>query len=179
MLLKELARNWWIIVLQGLAAVIFGLLALTRPGATLAALILVIGFWALIDGILAFFGMFGAADTTEPWWMWLLHALVSIGIGLVILRWPGVTGLMLLLLIAYWAILRGLLTILAAIALRRELKGEFWLILAGIISVVFGAWVVISPAEGALAVIWAIGLYALAFGIADILAGMRLRALPR
>jgi uncharacterized membrane protein HdeD (DUF308 family) len=177
MILKALAQKWWVIVLQGVAAVVFGVLALIRPGATLAALILVMGFWFLADGILALFGMFVAADESEPWWMWLVHALVSVGVGLVILRWPGVTGLALLLLIAFWAILRGLVTIAGAIALRRELEGEFWYILAGIISVVFGVWITISPAaEGALAVIWLIGLYALAFGIALILAGMRLRS---
>jgi uncharacterized membrane protein HdeD (DUF308 family) len=177
LLLRDLARKWWIIVLQGVAAILFGILAFARPGATLAALLLLVAIWAIADGILALLASVGAAETKEPWWPWVLHALVSIGVGLVALRWPGITALALLLLIAYWAILRGILTILAAIQLRRVIQGEFWMVLNGIISVVFGAWIVASPAEGALAVVWLIGLYAVAFGVTLVLAGVGLKKL--
>jgi uncharacterized membrane protein HdeD (DUF308 family) len=177
LVLKDLARKWWIIVLQGVAAVLFGVLAFAQPGATLAALLLLVGLWALTDGILALFASVGAAETREPWWPWVLHGLISIAVGLIALRWPGITAFAFLLLIAYWAILRGILTIVAAIQLRRVIQGEFWMILGGIISIVFGAWVVLAPAAGALAVIWLIGLYAIVFGAALILAGVGLKKL--
>jgi uncharacterized membrane protein HdeD (DUF308 family) len=177
LLLRDLARKWWIIVLQGVAAILFGVLAFAQPGATLAALLLLVALWALADGILALLASVGAAETKEPWWPWVLHALVSVGVGLIALRWPGITAYALLLLIAYWAILRGILTIVAAIQLRRVLQGEFWMILGGIISVLFGAGIVIVPGAGALAVIWLIGLYAIVLGATLILAGVRLKGL--
>jgi uncharacterized membrane protein HdeD (DUF308 family) len=177
LVLKDLARKWWVIVLQGVAAVLFGVLAFAQPGATLAALLLLVALWALADGILALLASVGAAETKEPWWPWVLHALVSVGFGLVALRWPGISAFGLLLLIAYWAILRGILTIVTAIELRRVIPGEFWMILGGIISILFGAWIVIAPAAGALAVIWLIGFYAVTFGVALILAGVRLKKL--
>lgn len=175
--LKDLARKWWVIVLQGMAAVLFGVLAFAQPGATLAALLLLVALWVLADGILALLASVGAAEAKEPWWPWVLHALVSIAVGLIALRWPGITAFALLLLIAYWAILRGILTIVAAIELRRVIQGEFWMILGGIISVLFGAWIVIAPAAGALAVTWLIGLYAVLFGVTLILAGLGLKRL--
>jgi uncharacterized membrane protein HdeD (DUF308 family) len=177
LLLRDLTRKWWIIVLQGVAAILFGVLAFAQPGATLAALLLLVAIWALADGILSLVASVGAAETKEPWWPWVLHALVSVGVGLVALRWPGITAFALLLLIAYWAILRGILTIVAAIQLRRVIPGEFWMILGGIISILFGAWIVIAPAEGALAVIWLIGFYAVAFGVTLVLAGVGLKRL--
>lgn len=99
-------------------------------------------------------------------------------IGVIALRWPVITALVLYLLIACWLIVRGIVEIAASIALRRELKGEIWMFLGGIVSVAFGAWLVIAPpAEGALAVGYGMGLYALIFGFSVIMAGVRLRSL--
>jgi uncharacterized membrane protein HdeD (DUF308 family) len=103
--------------------------------------------------------------------------LLGVAAGLVAFRWPGITALALLLLIAYWSILRGIIAIVAAVRLRHEMRGELWLILGGIASVVFGALVVISPGSGALAVIWLIGFYAALFGVTLLMLGFRLKSL--
>jgi uncharacterized membrane protein HdeD (DUF308 family) len=176
--IREFARHWWIIVLQGVAAVVFGVLLLAQPGAGLPTLVLIVALWAFADGILAFFASLGAAEEGEPWWLWLLFSLASITIGVIALRWPVITALVLYLLIACWLIVRGIVEIGASIALRRELEGEVWMFLGGIVSIAFGAWLVVAPpAEGALAVGYGMGVYALIAGFTFIMAGLRLRSL--
>ncbi len=175
LVLARLARNWWTLVLRGLIAIIFGILALVQPGMTLGVLVLLIGLWALFDGILALISSIGAAQSGEPWWPLVLAGLLSVAVGLLVLRWPGITALVLLFIIAYWAILTGILQIAAAIRLRHEVQGDFWFLLGGIASVVFGILVIGNPGSGALAIIWLIGLYALILGIALMLAGFRLK----
>jgi uncharacterized membrane protein HdeD (DUF308 family) len=178
LVIREFAKRWWIIVLEGVAAVVFGLLLLAQPGAGLPTLVLIVALWAFADGILAFFASLGAAEEGEPWWLWLLFSLAGITVGVIALRWPVVTGLVLYLLIACWLMVRGLVEIAASIALRRELEGEVWMFLGGIASIAFGAWLVIAPpAEGALAVGYAMGIYALIVGFTFIMAGVRLRSL--
>ena len=177
LVLGVLARNWWLFVLRGVIAILFGILAFTRPGITLEALVLVFAFWALIDGVLALIHSVGAAQSGEPWWPLVLGGLLSVAAGLVALRWPGITALVLLLIIAYWSILRGILEIAAAVRLRHEIQGEWWLILGGIASVVFGVLLVMFPGSGVLAVVWLIGIYAVIFGVALLMLGLRLKGM--
>jgi len=175
LVLANLARNWWTLVLRGVIAIVFGILALAQPGSTLQALVLLFGIWALLDGVLALINSIGAAQSHEPWWPLLLLGLLSVAAGLVALRWPGITALALLFVIGYWAIFRGVLEIAAAIRLRHEIQGELWLVIGGIASLVFGVLVIMNPGSGALAVIWLIGIYALIFGIALVMLGLRLK----
>lgn len=179
LVLRHLARNWWTFVLQGIIAIIFGVLALIRPGMTLEALVLLFAIWALVDGVLALISSVGAAEAHEPWWPFVLVGLLGIAAGVVTFRWPGLTALALLLVIAYWSILRGILAIAAAVRLRHEIQGEWWLILNGLASVVFGAVVILFPVAGALTVIWLIGFYAVIFGVMVLMLGFRLRTLAR
>ena len=179
LLLRHLARNWWTFVLQGAIAIVFGVLAFTRPGMTLEALVLLFAIWALVDGVLALISSVGAAEAHEPWWPFVLVGLLGIAAGLLTFRWPGITALALLLVIAYWSILRGILAIIAAVRVRHEIQGELWLILNGLASVIFGALVVMFPGAGALTVIWLIGFYAVIFGVMVLMLGLRLRALAR
>lgn len=175
LILGHLARNWWLFVLQGVIAVLFGLVALVQPAIALDALVLLFAIWALINGVLAVIYSIGAAEAHEPWWPFLLTGLLGIAAGLLTLRWPGITALTLLLIIAYWSILTGILQIVGAVRLRREVQGEWWLILGGIASVVFGVLLVMFPGSGALAVVWLIGIYAIIFGIALLMLGFRLK----
>ena len=175
LVLSQFARNWWAFVLRGIVAILFGVLALVQPGITLGALILLFAIWLLIDGILALFNSVGAAQANEPWWPLVFEGLLAIAVGVLTLRWPGITALTLLFIIAFWSILRGILEIVAAVRLRHEIKGEGWLILGGIASVVFGALVIIYPGSGALAVVWLIGIYAIILGIALLMLGFRLK----
>jgi len=170
-----LARNWWALALRGLLAVVFGLLAFALPGLTLAALVILFGAYALVDGIFALVAAVRAAEAHERWWLFVLEGIAGIAAGLITFAWPGITALVLLYLIAWWAIITGIFEIAAAIRLRKEITGEFWLALGGAASVIFGLILLFRPGVGALAVIWLIGTYALVFGLLLVMLGFRLR----
>ncbi len=177
LVLAHIARNWWVFVLRGVVAILFGVLAFASPGITLEVLVLLFGFWALFDGVLALIGSVGAAEAHEPWWPLVLMGLLGVAAGVVTLKWPGITALALLLVIAYWSIFRGILEIVAAVRLRNLVQGEWWLILAGIASIAFGVLLIVYPGPGLLAVIWLVGIYAVIFGIAQLMLGFRLKGL--
>ena len=177
LMLAHLARNWWVFVLRGVVAILFGVLAFVRPGITLEVLVVLFAFWALFDGVFALISSVGAAEAHEPWWPLVLIGLLGIAAGIVTLRWPGITALALLFVIAYWSIFRGILEIAAAVRLRNLIQGEPWLILGGIASIAFGVLLVIYPGSGLLAVIWLVGIYAVIFGIAGLMLGLRLKNL--
>ncbi len=175
-MLSQLSRNWWMLALRGLAAIVFGVLALVWPEATYAALVILFGAYALLDGLLAVV----AALTNHAGglrWAALLEGLVGIAIAVMTFAWPGVTALSLLYVIAAWAILTGILEFVTAIELRRVLAGEWLLILSGIASVAFGVLVVLFPSAGAVTVVWMIGAYALVFGALLVALSLKVRRL--
>jgi uncharacterized membrane protein HdeD (DUF308 family) len=167
------ARHWWVMLLRGLLAIAFGLAALFVPGAVAAALILVFGAWAFVDGAFALVGAF--SHNAQHRWFLLFEAIVGIATGLVVWFYPGLAGLTLLLLIAWWAIITGVMEIVYAIQLRKQLDNDWLYILAGVASVVFGALVIYRPFAGLLAVMWIIATYALVFGVLLIGFSLRLR----
>jgi len=177
LVLGQIARNWWVFLLRGIVAILFGVLAFLRPGITLEALVLLFAFWALFDGVFSLIGSIGAAEAREPWWPLVLIGLLGIAAGILTLRYPGVTALALLFVIAFWSILRGIIEIAAAVRLRDLIQGEWWFILGGIASIVFGVLVVMYPVSGLLAAVWLLGIYAVIFGITQIMLGFRLRGL--
>jgi uncharacterized membrane protein HdeD (DUF308 family) len=174
-----LARNWWALALRGFLAVLFGIMAFALPGITLGALVLLYGAYALIDGIFAIAAALVGRTGGLPWWALLVEGLVGIAVGVMTFAWPGITALVLLYLIAAWAVVTGVLEIAAAIQLRREVRGEWLLALSGVLSVLFGLALVINPGAGALAVVWLIGAYAIAFGALLLVLGFRLRSFSR
>ncbi len=176
-MLSILSRNWWAFALRGLLAVIFGILALVWPRATLLTLVLIFGAYALVDGIFAVVAGIASYGRSERWWAILLEGLAGIALGLLTLFWPGATSLVLLYFIAAWAILTGIFEIAAAIRLRREITGEWLLILSGALSILFGLVLVFFPGAGALSLIWLIAAYAIVFGLMTILFAFRLRGL--
>ncbi|RIK52839.1 MAG: hypothetical protein DCC57_09315 [Chloroflexi bacterium] len=176
-MLRMLGTTWWVLLIRGIAAILFGVLAFIWPGVTIATLVLLFGAYALVDGVFGLFAAFGARSYESNWWMLALGAVASIIFGLLVFFWPGITALVLLYMIASWAIITGIVEIVAAIQLRKEITGEFWLILAGILSVIFGIYVFIFPGAGALGLIWAIGAYAIVLGIALIMLSFRVRNL--
>lgn len=176
-MLETLARNWWAIVLRGVFAVLFGLGAFFWPGITLAVLVLLYGAYLFADGIMAVvWALMGRRAGPFPWGVFLA-GLVSIVGGLVTFFMPGLTALVLLYLIAAWAIVRGVFEIIAAFHLRRELTNEWLLALNGILSVLFGILLIAAPGAGALAVLWMIGTFAVIVGILMIVLGFRLKGL--
>jgi uncharacterized membrane protein HdeD (DUF308 family) len=171
-MLHLLARYWWALALRGLFAVLFGLLTFFIPGITLLALVLLFGTYALLDGI---FDIVSAFRSSSHHWALLVEGIVGIIVGILTLLWPGMTGMVLLYLIAFWAIFTGVLEILAGIRLRAAIANEVLLILMGVLSLLFGFLIIIFPGAGALAIAFWIGAYALIFGIMLIVLAFRLR----
>jgi uncharacterized membrane protein HdeD (DUF308 family) len=159
-----LSRGWWLLVLRGLAALTFGVLTLVVPGISLASLVLLFGAYSMADGIFCLWNAVAGPRDHESWWVLLLGGLVGIGVGVLTFIAPGVTALGLLIYIAVWAIATGVLEIVAAVRLRREITGEWALALAGLASIVFGVLIMARPGAGALALLWLIGSYAILFG---------------
>jgi len=172
--METLARNWWALVLRGVAGVIFGVLTFLFPAVTLGGLILLFGAYAIVDGIFNIVAAF-VGRTGQPWWQLGLEGIVSIAAGVVTFAMPGLTALVLLWVIAGWAIVTGVLEIVAAIRLRKHIDNEWWLVLSGVASVVFGGLLIVAPVAGALAVTLWIGAYAVVFGALMIALGLRLR----
>ena len=173
-MLREVARNWWLLVLRGACAILFGVFALAWPGVTVGALLLLFGAYAFADGVLAVVAALSGRAST-PWGALLLEGLVGLGAAAAALFFPGVTAIVLLYLIAFWAILTGILEIAAALQLRKEIDGEFWLGLAGAASILFGVLLVLFPAQATLTLVWLIGSGAIVIGAFLILLGWRLR----
>lgn len=164
-MLKSIAHSWWLYALRGVAAIIFGVLALTRPGATVLALVLVFGFYAIADGVLAIVAAFQMRQLAKDWWVVLLEGLAGILVGIIALVYPSVTAVALYLLIAFWAVFTGIMEIIAAIRLRHEIENEWSLILTGVLSIILGVVLIIFPLVGAVGLVWTIGIYAILFGL--------------
>lgn len=169
-----LIRNWWAFVLRGVIAVIFGLVALFLPGVTMLSLVLVFAAYAIADGICAIIGSVRAAEKGERWGYLAFEGVVGILAGLVAAAWPGLTVVVFVALVAAWALLTGGLMLAAGI--RFEGEGRLWLILGALVSIAYGALLVIAPLIGAVVLTWWIGAYALVFGIAMLVLAFQLRA---
>ena len=176
-MLSKLAQYWWLLLLRGLAAIIFGILALIWPELTLLTLILLFGAYALMDGIFAVIAGIASFRSNERWWAVLLEGVVGILVGVLVFIWPGPTALVLLYFIAAWAVITGITEIAAAIRLRREITNEWAMGLSGLASVIFGVLLFIYPGAGAVSLVWLIGAYAIIFGILLIILGFRLRGM--
>lgn len=173
-LLHALAKHWWLQVLRGIAAIVFGVLAFVWPGITLLTLVLFYGAFVLVDGVLALAAAIMGGNPMPRWWLALV-GVAGIVAGALTFLFPGITALVLLVFIAVWAIVLGALQIYGAIRLRKEIDDEWWLILNGALSVLFGLVLLWQPGVGALAVVWIIGAYAIILGIIYVMFGLKLR----
>lgn len=171
-MLQTLAKNWWALAIRGTVAIIFGLLTWFVPGITLLWLVFLFGAYALIDGTLNIVASFRAA---AHHWALLIEGILGIGAGIVTFLWPAMTAIVLLFVIAFWAILTGIFEIVAGIRLRRVVANEWLFLLMGILSVLFGFFILWAPAAGALAIVIWIGAYAFVFGVMMLVLAFRLR----
>jgi uncharacterized membrane protein HdeD (DUF308 family) len=178
MLLQALKRHWWVPVLRGVAAIIFGMMAFVYPGLTVAVLVLLFGAWVLVDGVFRIVGAIGHRSSDPDWGWQLVIGILGIIIGFLTFRSPAITALALVIYIAAWALMIGVSEIVVAIKLRHEIKGEWFLILMGVVSILFAIMLLWNPLPGALALVWLIGSYAIVFGVLGIIFGFRLRSLP-
>ena len=178
MLIETLKRHWWVPVLRGVAAIVFGVIAFVYPGLTVAVLVLLFGAWVLVDGVFRIVGAIGHRASDPDWGWHLVIGILGIIIGFLTFHAPAITALVLVIYIAAWALMIGATEIAVAFKLRREIKGEWFLILMGLLSIVFAIMLLWNPLPGALALVWLIASYAIVFGFLGIILGFRLRSLP-
>ena len=171
----RLAQNWWAIVLRGIVAILFGIIALLMPGVTILALTLLFAIYMLADGILAIVAAIWAARHHERWGWLVLEGVADLIAGAIALVWPIVTVLVFIYLMAFWAIVSGGLLIAAAFRLH-PLHGRWLMIIGGVVSAIWGILLLIWPLTGAVVLTWWMAGYALFFGGALIALGLRLRA---
>jgi uncharacterized membrane protein HdeD (DUF308 family) len=175
MILHGLAKNWWALLLRGLASIVFGVLAFAWPGITILSLVILYGAYALVDGVFALYaGVSGNGAGGSRWWMAIV-GIAGILAGLYAFFLPGSAALILLTLIAAWAIVSGVFEIIGAIRLRKEIDNEWMLILHGVLTVLFGVLLFAMPGAGAVAMVWVIGAYAIAAGVIMIALAFRLK----
>jgi len=172
---RVLALNWWALALRGIVAVIFGLIAFFIPVATLYALTILFGAYALIDGIVSLVAAVRSARHGEHWWPLLLEGIAGVGAAIITMLWPLLTLVVLIYIIAAWAMITGILEIAAAIRLRRFIRGEWLLVLTGVASIVFGFLLFTAPGPGAIVIAWWIGAYVFVFGLLMLGLAFRLR----
>jgi uncharacterized membrane protein HdeD (DUF308 family) len=174
-----LAERWWTVALRGVAALIFGVLMLIRPGTGVFALVLLFGAYSLVDGAFSLVMAVRGARRGRRWGSLVFAGIAGIAAGLVAFLWPGITVLAFMLLIAAWAIVIGGAEIAAAIRLRKQIRGEWLLGLSGALSIALGISLFLFPAAGALTLAIWIGAWALVLGALLIGLGFKLRAWHR
>jgi uncharacterized membrane protein HdeD (DUF308 family) len=174
LMLHALGRNWWLILLKGICALVFGILTFVWPGITLLTLVLLYGAYAFVDGILSLAAAITGGAPSPRWWLALV-GLLGIAAGVLTVMWPGITALILLYFIAGWAIANGILEIAGAIRLRKEINDEWLLIASGILSLIFGILLFLMPGAGALGLVFVIGAFAIVYGCLLISFALRLR----
>jgi uncharacterized membrane protein HdeD (DUF308 family) len=168
-----LAENWWSLVIRGLVALTVGVVALVWPGITLAALVILFGAYALIDGVVSLVGARKASQAHERWGALVLEGVAGIVASLVAIFWPGIT--VFALVITAWAVVTGAFEIAAAVRLRKRISGEWLLVLSGVVSILFGFVLFAFPLAGALTIAYMVGIYAFVFGGLLMALGFRLR----
>jgi uncharacterized membrane protein HdeD (DUF308 family) len=171
-----MARLWWAFILRGILAIVFGVVALLVPQIALVAIVALFGAWALIEGVTQIIAAWRMRTDGGYWWVGLLEGIVSVAVGiLVLIVSPVITAIAIVYLIGAWSIVTGALEIWFAIRLREQIRGELLLGLAGLLSILFGLYLVIFPGAGLLGLLWLVGAFAVAFGATLFLLGMRLR----
>lgn len=176
-------RTWWIPLIQGIAAVIIGLLLLMNPATTLVGLAIFLGAYWLVGGIFDIIGAFTRRSADRHWGWSLLGGIIAIIAGFLLLSQPLMGAVVLpfvmVILIAVSAIVSGIMNIIWAIRARNEIKGEGWLIVWGVISVILGIWLLTTPWMSAVALVWVGAVIAVVGGIALVIFSFRLRSAAR
>jgi uncharacterized membrane protein HdeD (DUF308 family) len=176
-MIPEISKVWWAFLVRGLAAILFGVLALVWPAATLQVLVILFGAFVTVNGVFLIIKAIGSWKVRDDRWLLLLGGLLSVGIGIMTFVAPQVTTLVLLFYIAAWSLATGIIEIVLAIRLRKEISGEIWWILSGIASIVFAVLLMLFPGAGALGVVWLISTYAIVVGVLLVILAFRLLGL--
>lgn len=172
---KALARNWWLVVLRGILAILFGLTAFVWPAITWSVLVFMFGIYTLLGGLAATGTSLSRAKDSPRWWASLLKGVIAIGAAGIALIWPQLTGLIIVFVIAGGAVLTGALEIIAAIHLRHEINNEWLLAVGGIVSISLGVLLFLQPVAGGIAILWTVAAFAVIFGVLLIALGFRIK----
>jgi uncharacterized membrane protein HdeD (DUF308 family) len=173
-----LRRYWWLFLVRGLFGLALGIFALIFPGATLAVVVLLIGAYLLIDGVIAVAKAIQILRSDKHWWVLLLEGILGIVVGLAIFMWPGLSAVSLAYLVGYWAIFSGVLTIATAVRIRGHVAGEMLYLFFGIVSFIFGFFVLYAPATGLIYIVLATSIYGFIMGFTMIALAFRAKSLP-
>ena len=171
-----LARNWWVFAIRGVAGIIFGILAFAWPGITLAVLVALFAAYAIVDGVMGLVALArGEPEARRHGWAVGIMGVLGIVAGIAAFVWPGVTALALLYIVAFWAIAIGVMQMIAAIRLRKEIEGELWMGIGGAILIIYGIFLIAFPGSGLLSLVWVVAISSIAFGIASLVLAWQLR----
>jgi uncharacterized membrane protein HdeD (DUF308 family) len=177
-MLTMLSKNWWVVALRGAISIVFGILLLLFPPLVITTMVLFFGAYALVDGVSAIFTAVQNRNQAR-WWYTLLEGIIGVVAGILVFAHPLIATItatyFVLYIVAFWAILGGIFQIMQAIELRKEIEGEIWLGLSGLLSLLFGVFLIFAPGAGILALLTIIAAYAIAFGVMLIILGFRLR----
>lgn len=170
-------RQWWLLALRGAVAVAFGVLAIAWPAITLLTLATLFAAFALLAGAVWTFGAIHNRTSDPRWWVMLLLGMFSIGAGALAALDPALTTLALVLIMGVNALVSGILDIVVAVRVRKHIKGEWMLVLSGVVAIVFGLIVLLFPmGAGALALALMTGFYALVTGVLLIALSLQVRS---
>jgi uncharacterized membrane protein HdeD (DUF308 family) len=175
MLSRLMLGYWWVLLLRGVLGILFGMVACAWPGMVLGTLVFLFGAFAFVDGIFSVYHAFSGRKEHEHWWVLLLEGLLGIAFGMITFQAPGITATVLILYIAFWAMATGVLRIILAVRLRKEIEGEWWMALAGLAGIFFGVSMVARPGAGAIAVLWLIGTWAIVVGVFLVLLSFKVK----
>ena len=170
---------WWVFLLKGIVGILFGLTALLMPGLAVASLVMAFGVYAFVDGISTLWAAIRGRKIDSRWWWLAIEGLLGVIIGWMAISSPGQMSLLFLVVFAVWAILGGVLRILMAIRLRKEIEGEWFMIGGGLISVLFGGFLITQPVAGLVVMIWMIGAFALVIGLIMVMLAMKARGFAK
>jgi uncharacterized membrane protein HdeD (DUF308 family) len=175
-MLNLLARNWWLFAIRGVLAVLFGVFAFVQPEITLTVLVAFLAAYLLVDGVTLLISLVrGDTEARRSAWSVGIMGILGVAAGIAAFVWPDITALTLLFVLAFWAISMGVFQVLAAIRLRREIEGELWMAIGGLLSIAFAAFLLFDPEAGLLSLVWLVGIWAVAFGITNLVLAWRLR----
>ncbi len=175
-MVQALANRWWIFLIRGLAGVIFGILAIVYPGSALVALTILFGAYAFVDGIFALAAAFTGIGGTR-WWALLLEGILGLVVAFYVWTQPAFSTVVLVYAVAFWAVITGIIEIVAGFQLRDVINNEWLYILAGVVSIIFGILVFRDVDAGAFAIAWTIGIYAILFGVMQLGLAFRLNGM--
>ena len=173
---QAVRSHWWLLLLRGILAIIFGIIALVAPGIALLAFIYVFAVYAILDGITALVVSFRERSFFRGWWVLLIEGIAGIIFGILAIVWPGETALVLLYLVAFWALVTGVMEIGSAFIVPGSAGQRWGLGLAGLLSIIFGIILIVSPGSGLLAILWLVGIFAIVFGISLIVYAFQIRS---